>query len=112
MRHGGISTSERNKKLQRLFGDEDPYIRKLKFGVVDTQKHQLNLHDTIPFVTVADPTQTQLVCFVNTTARDVVEELTALRKKDDATRHSFAVAVFEDSDGFVTMERPPTINRV
>lgn len=132
LRHGGISTSERNKNLQQLFGD-DPSVRKLKFSVVDTKKHQLKLHDAIPLAMVADPAETQLVCCVNTTPREKVEELAALRRKDDVSRHSFTVRVYDGSfrdveavknfarscasavqgtEGFVDMPLSPTVSRL
>ncbi|KAL8437643.1 hypothetical protein ACSSS7_000800 [Eimeria intestinalis] len=132
MREGGISTSERNNQLQQLFGT-DPSVRKLKFAFLDLQKRKLNLHDAAPLDSVASADETQLVCFLNTTPRETIEELTALRRKDDVTRHSFMVSVFQGSfsdkeavvdfarrcslgkegaEGFVKMQRAPSINKI
>lgn len=132
LRQGGISTSERNKKLQRLFGD-DPSVRKLKFSAVDTKKRHLNFHGVASVGPADGPSETQVVCFVNTTPRATVEELTALRRKDDVSRHSFRVRIYEGSfsnkktlmdfarscavattgtEGFADMPRAPTVVRV
>ncbi|KAL8442970.1 hypothetical protein Emed_007064 [Eimeria media] len=132
MREGGISTTERNNQLQQLFG-ADPAVRKLKFGVLDLQKRKLNLHDAASLNPVASSDETQLVCFLNTTTRETIEELTALRKKDDVSRHSFMLSVFQGSfsdkeavvefakscslgkegaEGFIKMQRAPSITKV
>ncbi|KAL8433204.1 hypothetical protein Efla_004751 [Eimeria flavescens] len=94
LRQGGIPSGERNKKLQQLFG-ENSAVRKLKFGVVDTLKRSLKLHDAAALERLPAATETQMVCFVNITPKETVEELIVLRKKDDATRHTFIVRVFQ-----------------
>ncbi|KAL8273776.1 hypothetical protein Esti_002376 [Eimeria stiedai] len=132
LRRGGISTGERNKQLQQLFG-ADPAVRKLKFGVLDLQKRKLNLYDAAFLDSAASSDETQLVCFLNTTPRETIEELTTLRKKDDVSRHSFVLSVFQGSfsdqeavvdfarkcslgkegaEGFVKMQRAPSVTKV
>ncbi|CDJ41754.1 hypothetical protein, conserved [Eimeria tenella] len=130
LRYKGISTTERNKQIQTLFANIHPAVRKLKFAVLDSHKHQLNLHGAAPLAAAADPSETQIVCFLNTTKREQQEEL---RRKDDLSKHSFAVSVFEgsfqdtaavqafasrcasaaaDTEGFVAMQQHPTVRRV
>ncbi|CDI81342.1 hypothetical protein EAH_00060470 [Eimeria acervulina] len=91
--------------MQKIFTKFSSSVRTLKFGVVDLKKHKLNLHEVVPFSPSLNPGETSVLCFANITPREKVEELKLLRRREDVSRHTLSVSVYQgDFADFTSLE--------